>query len=87
MMGEKCGTYAGYQEHGKRGQERCASCRQANAEYMAKRRREDPHGYWAEASKQMARNRALRQLARLFPSELRALYEAELRRLPNRAAS
>lgn len=82
-MSAECGTYAGYQQHGKRGEERCPACRKANAEYRTRWRKERPRTQAAFASQQMARDRALRQLARLFPAELRVLYEAELAKLPD----
>lgn len=82
-MSGKCGTYAGYQIHGRRGEPRCEACKKANREYMAANRRAYPRRQQHEAAKQQARDRALRRLARLHPAQLRALYDEELATLPD----
>lgn len=78
-----CGTQSGYQAHGRRGEPRCEPCKKAHREYVAAWRRAYPRTQQHESEKQLARNRALRRLARLHPGEFRTLYDEELATLPD----
>lgn len=66
------GTYGGYQAHRRLGEDACAACLDANNAYKAVQR---------SGGAENARERALRRLARLHPSEFRRLYYAELQRV------
>jgi hypothetical protein len=67
----KHGTYGGYQAHRRLDETACGPCLRANSNYKIKQR---------STGVENARERALRRLARLHPSEFRRLYYAELRR-------
>lgn len=73
-----CGTYAGYQAHGRRGEYACEPCKKALAEYTAKWRKANPEAARRGQSRQYARERALRELARRHPDELAELLRDEL---------
>lgn len=79
-----CGTYGGYKAHRKRGENACGPCSEALREYQAAWRKRNPKREARSASRQMARDRALRQLARLYPATFRDLYKQELDALPKR---
>lgn len=79
MNDDKCGTYAGYQRHGKAGEKPCAACRRAATEYARERRKRA--GVRAEEQRrEYARERAWSRLAAMHPVQYRALYEEELGR-------
>lgn len=74
---DQCGTYSGYQRHGREGTERCDACKQANREYMRDYRQGSPRRH-EEAARNNARSRALWQLANEYPERFRELCSAEL---------
>lgn len=67
----KHGTNGGYQQHRRRGEDACSECIEAHRIFRGQRR---------DANSENARERALRRLAQVYPSEFRRLYYAELRR-------
>lgn len=73
-----CGTYAGYQAHGRRKEQSCAVCQAAAAEYMREYRATKPDAYKRERFRAAARERALWKLAKLHPVQFRQLYIAEM---------
>lgn len=75
-----CGTYAAYQQHGKRDETPCAECRTAAAEYAAQYRRSSPTARENGRARKYARDRALGRLKAMHPGEYRALYAEEMGR-------
>jgi hypothetical protein len=75
----RCGTYAGWNAHQKRGEWTCDACKQAARTYMAARRA-DPAKRAEERRRQQAATRARWRLVRMNPGLYRALVEEELRR-------
>lgn len=73
---ERCGTYAEYQAHKKRGETPCADCQKANRDYV-NAWRQDPTRRDHMFSLQAARNRALGRLAKAHRDEFRAMYAEE----------
>lgn len=74
----ECGTYAGYQQHKKRGEDACAPCIAANRAYAAEYRKK-PGKADRNRTYTRARNRAFADLATSYPDEFRTLFEARLR--------
>lgn len=74
----RCGTDAGYQAHRTRGEERCAACKQARADYMRKRR-QNAELVGRERELNRARSRALWRLADLHPETFHRLFVEESR--------
>lgn len=66
-----CGTRAGYIRHVKAGEPACDDCRAAHTLYMRLYRARGGHAY------DSARQRALSRLARMHPTEYRALVAEE----------
>lgn len=58
--------------------EPCDACKEAQRVYVAEYRASKPEAQRRIARKQHARDRALRELARLFPTEFERLYEREV---------
>lgn len=77
----RCGETRGYQAHRKRNEPPCDACREAQRVYVAAFRAAKPGAQQRIARKQHARDRALRELARLFPAEFERLYEREVAEL------
>lgn len=69
------GTYAGYQRHIRAGDTPCDECRTANTLYVRAWRARGGMASTRAASN--ARARALARLARMHPSDYRALYLQE----------
>lgn len=80
MTLQPCGTHAAYQRHVKRGEEPCANCRAAAAEYQRQRRETVPGAREANLKVMAARGRALVRLKAMHPGEYRALYNEEMDR-------
>ena len=74
-----CGTYAGAQQHRKRGEEVCQPCRNAAAAYLRDWRARNPQSRAKERQQNNARSRALWRLADEFPDRFRELVADELR--------
>lgn len=78
---EKHGTRARYLRHRRDKEEACAECKTANAEYNSKHRNSvGPRDRRAELLKQRIHRRALTRLGELFPVELLALEQEEMRK-------
>lgn len=82
MSADKCGTYAGYNAHNRRGEEVCADCRRAATEYTAERRARDSAIGAEEKRRDKARARAWSRLAAMHPTQYQALFEEELAQIP-----
>lgn len=76
----KCGTYAGYIRHYKRGEDVCEPCREAQREYMRGLRKRRPDLTKRDQHRATVRNRALGRLAERYPEEYEALLAEELRK-------
>ncbi len=68
------GTWDGYINHGCR----CEECRAASAEYKREWRRKHPGLQARRKQHELARDRALRRLGRMFPEQLAILIADEL---------
>lgn len=68
------GTKAGYETHKREGRRPCRACKVAHNAYIRQYRSRTTEWRY----QQKARRRALNKLARLYRSEFRRLYEAEL---------
>lgn len=79
---DKCGTYAGYNQHRRDRTPTCPACRAAATDYQRKRRAENPDIYDQEKFLNGIRGRALWRLASLHPDEFQALVAEELERFP-----
>lgn len=75
-----CGTYGGYQQHRRRGQEPCDPCREAARVYQQERRAKDPEKRAEENAKSSARERAVWRLAAEHPERFKELVAEEFRR-------
>lgn len=73
-----CGTSAGYIRHIRAGQTACDDCRAAHALYVRLWRARG--GMAATRATNEARRRAMARLARMHPTEFRALYLEERQR-------
>lgn len=77
---ELCGSYGGYQRHGRLNEEPCQPCREANAKYIREYRRQS--GPLARhRADQTARRRAHQALAKRYPGEYQELFCSELAKL------
>lgn len=74
------GTYGGAQQHAKRGEQLCASCREARNAYMRRYRRHNPTQQAYDRYQAAAYNRALCRLRELHRDEFDQLYTEELQR-------
>jgi hypothetical protein len=73
------GTYRGYQQHRRRGEETCPPCRAANTAYHQEWRTGQPEEAKRNAAvRKAARLRALESLARKYPDEYVELLAREL---------
>ena len=81
MSTEKCGTYAGYQAHIRMSEEPCDRCREANADYNRERRRSSAAVRQREMQLDIARRRAWKRLADMYPAQYHGLYEEETARI------
>ena len=66
-------TYAGVQQHKRRGEKVCDDCLKAQAVYM-REYRADPRNRRRDRESQDARDAALKELSHLHGDEYRALY-------------
>jgi hypothetical protein len=73
-----CGTAAGYIRHVRAGEKACDDCRAAHTLYVRLWRAKG--GMASSRAQRDARGRALTRLARMHPSEYRALYLEERNR-------
>jgi hypothetical protein len=80
------GTYAAYQTHLRFKTEPCHACRKARNRYMAEYRARRPETLAIDVATAAARLRALKRLAKLHPTQYRALYRQELEREEARAS-
>lgn len=76
----ECGTYAGYQRHGRKGTQACKPCKKANADYQ-RNRYQDPDVRRKRLDENTARRRAYQRLAREYPARFTEFYQEELRTL------
>lgn len=81
------GTDAGYQCHRRANETPCDACRAARAAYVRDLRTSNPEYRERGRLDNMARNRAMRRLAKQRPSEFYALFVEELDRLAEAVAS
>jgi hypothetical protein len=77
--GGRCGTYAGYQTHGREGTTPCTPCRRANRAYIQEYRKR-PGIADKQARESAARSRALWRLADLHPAQFQILVDEEMGR-------
>lgn len=70
MTNIRCGTYAGYQLHGRDGTPRCQECRDAYNAYHRELRRRNPDTYTRDKAAQRVQQRAMRRLAKENPRRL-----------------
>lgn len=74
---DKCGTYAGYQQHIRLKDKPCTPCRIANREYARKYRAENEAVRRRELEYTTARTRAIARLIALHPAQWDALLTQE----------
>lgn len=74
----RCGTYAGYQAHKRRGEPACAPCREGNRVYVSEYRAANSAARESEKVRNSARSKALARLGRENRERLRQLYLDEL---------
>ena len=70
------GTYAGYLAHKRAGQEACWECRNANADKIRRWRDKNPDRAQYFADQNALKQRALHELGRRHPTELREICRA-----------
>ena len=70
---DRCGTYAGWQAHRKRGEQTCGFCRSAKADYQ-RQYRLDPVAKRRNREQAKARDEALKVLGHRYPDEYQRLY-------------
>lgn len=73
-----CGTYAGYIEHRRRGEDADPACRRANTDYSQQRRAQDPEQVEQHRAYNRAYQRALRRLRDENERQFRQLLRREL---------
>ena len=79
MIDDKCGTYAGYQAHGRRGERTCAACREAQRLYMKARRAKGGPQIAREYMLNKARERAVWRLKDMHREDFDLLVADEMR--------
>ena len=70
---DRCGTYAGWMAHRRRGEQPCGFCRSAAAEYQREHRL-NPDAKRRNLERCRARGAALKELGRQYPDEYQRLY-------------
>lgn len=74
----KHGTEYGYKLCSRREEGACAECREVNQRKMALWRESNPDALAQQRRHQIARVRAMRRMARMFPEEFQAILDEEL---------
>ena len=77
-----CGTYGGYQKHGRLGETACGPCRQANAAYRQEFRQRRADIYAEDRRRAKAHTRAAWRLVDKYRDEWRRFVIEELEKLP-----
>jgi hypothetical protein len=75
---DKCGTYAGFNQHNRDRTRMCEACRAAATEYQRNRRKNNPEIYQKEAEMTKLRSRALWRLAHNHQREFQVLLDEEV---------
>lgn len=80
-MNDRCGTYAGFQAHKKRGEVGCGPCRDARRVYMAAYREKSEKARERDRKYSLATSRARERLIRAHRAEFLLYLDEERRRL------
>lgn len=77
----RCGSYAGFQAHKKRGEDPCPECRDARRVYMAAYRKKTPKARERDRKYSLATSRARERLIKAHRAEFLWYLDEERRRL------
>lgn len=75
---DKCGTYAGWNQHQQRNEPQCQPCLAAQRAYMADYRASNPAFVERNRLRGAARSRALTRLANEYQRRFAEIYDEEL---------